>query len=411
MTTSQADATRPPRRVGGAAGRAALLVVAAGLLVLGSWSDPTEGTAFSRSLTLAALPLVLPTLRWAVLPGPGIGGYVAMAGGVLAGPAYSLFYDPLRDADCHQCGPGAFALLPDIATADTVRAAGNLAVAIGLVVAWRQTPTGSRTGRPCGRRPAPAARALEAAALAGILVAALAWLSPLASRWWSDRQLDRLVAGLQEAADPDRIDELERRHDPSPALQLGLVQARLRLALAEQATQIDESRRRIVERADQEARRLERDLHDGAQQYLLGLGLALLAEPQTTSTAQALRETHACIDDLRAVAREVYPPVLESSGLRPALVALASGRLTALDIPDQRLSQAAERTTYLVVADVFHRGSQRISVNLNVVGTELVLVVDGPAPPRDAQIHDRVAAAGGTLQVEENRTVMRLPCE
>ncbi len=188
------------------------------------------------------------------------------------------------------------------------------------------------------------------------------------------------------------------------------MQARLRLALAEQATQIDESRRRIVERADHEARRLERDLHDGAQQYLLGLGLALLAEPQTASTAQALRETHACIDDLRGVAREVYPPVLESSGLRPALVALASGRLTALDIPDGRFSAAAERAAYLVVADILHRGSQRIAVSLSLTGTELTLVVDGPPPPRDAHIHDRVAATGGALRVEENRTVMRLPC-
>ena len=353
---------------------------------------------------------MLPAVRWAVLPRPGVGGYIALAGGVLAGPAYSLFYDPLRDADCLQCRPGAFALMPDIATADTVRVVGNVAVALGLIVATVRRPPAL----------APVALAVASllplfghpmrASLAGALVAGLAWFGPLASRWWSDRQLARLVAGLQEAADPDRIDELERRHDLSPALQLGLVQARLRLALAEQATQIDESRRRIVERADQEARRLERDLHDGAQQYLLGLGLALLAEPQTDSTAEALRETHACIDDLRAVAREIYPPVLESSGLRPALVALASGRLTALNLPDQRLSPAAERTAYLVVADIFHRGSQRISVDMSLAGTELALVVDGPPPPRDAHIYDRVAAAGGTLQVEENRTVMRLPC-
>ena len=410
MTTFQATAPRSPRLLGGAFGRAALLALAAGLLLLGQWSDPTEGTAFSRSLTLAALPLVLPVLRWAVLPRPGLGGYVALVGGVVAGPSYSLFYDPLRDGDCLQCLPGAFAVLPDIATADTLRAVGNAAVVTGLFIATLVRP------------PAPAPAALAAAgllplfghpvpaALAGIVIVTLAWVAPLASIWWSDRQLGRLVAGLQEAADPDRIEELERRSDLSPALQLGLVQARLRLGLAEQSVQIDESRRRIVERADQEARRLERDLHDGAQQYLLGLGLALLAEPQTASTALALRETNACLEDLRTVAREVYPPVLESSGLRPALVALASGRLTALDIPDQRFSPAVERTAYLVVADIFHRGSDRISVDLSLVGAELVLVVDGPPPPREAHIHDRVAAAGGTLQVEEERTVMRLPC-
>ena len=166
-----------------------------------------------------------------------------------------------------------------------------------------------------------------------------------------------------------------------------------------------------MERADQEARRLERDLHDGAQQYLLGLGMALLAEPQTPRTAQALRETHACIDDLRTVAREIYPPVLESGGLRPALSALARGRLAALDVPDRRFPAATERTAYLAVADILHRGAQPISVAGRVTGDELVVEVNGPPPPGQALIHDRVAATGGTLHVQDCRTVMRLPCE
>jgi signal transduction histidine kinase len=233
------------------------------------------------------------------------------------------------------------------------------------------------------------------------------------ARWWSAHQLSQLVIGLRDAdgLDPATLADLEARPALSPQARLGLAQVRLRLTLSEQAAQIDESRRRIVARADQESRRLERDLHDGAQQYLLGLGMALLAQPQTPRTAQALKETHACIDDLRMVAREIYPPVLESGGLRPALSALARGRLAALDVPDRRFPAATERTAYLAVADILHRGSQPISVAGQVTGAELVVEVDGPPPPVEALIHDRVAATGGTLHVQDCRTVMRLPCE
>ena len=307
MTSPPHTAHHPRRLPGGVAGRVALVVGAAGLLILGHWADPTQGTAITRSLTLAALPLVLPLARWAVPPAPGPGGYLALAGGVLAGPIYSLFYDPLRDADCRQCLPGAFAIIPDVATAQALSLAGNSLVAAGLLASAFRRPLA----------PAPAALAVlgllpllghaPAAALGGLAVPVLAWLGLLLARWWSAHQLSQLVLGLRDAEglDPATLADLEARPALSPQARLGLAQVRLRLTLSEQAAQIDESRRRIVAREDQEARRLERDLHDGAQQYLLGLGMALLAEPQTPGTAQALKETHACIDDLRTVAREV----------------------------------------------------------------------------------------------------------
>ena len=200
-----------------------------------------------------------------------------------------------------------FAIIPNIATAQALSLAGNSLVAAGLLASAFRRPLA----------PAPAALAAlgllpllghaPAAALGGLAVPVLAWLGLLLARWWSAHQLSQLVLGLRDAEglDPATLVDLEARPALSPQARLGLAQVRLRLTLSEQAAQIDESRRRIVAREDQEARRLERDLHDGAQQYLLGLGMALLAEPQTPRTAQALKETHACIDDLRTVAREV----------------------------------------------------------------------------------------------------------
>jgi signal transduction histidine kinase len=385
-----------------------LLVVALGLLWLGSRSGVTEGSPISRSLSLATLPLVLPVSRW-VLGNAGLGGYVALAGGLLAGPVYSTLYDPLRDATCHQCLRGAFAIHPDIAAATTVALVGNLLVAAGLVLAL-------------SRRPAPIALACLGvlpllgaslwAATAAVVVAALAVLAGVVSRGWSTRQLTELVDGLRDAATFDRaqLAELEARPGLGPHLRLGLEQARLRLTLAEQAAAIDESRRRIVDSADQEARRLERDLHDGAQQHLLGLGMALLGERQTAASAEALRETHACIADLREVAREIYPPVLESGGLGPALAALTGGRLAGLNLPAERFGTPTERTAFLAVADIHNRATRPVTVSGHVEGTELVLEVDGPPPPRQALIHDRVAALGGSVDVQEGRTVVRLPC-
>jgi signal transduction histidine kinase len=378
------------------------------LLWLGTSTSVTGGSPVSRSLSLATLPLVLPVARWALVSAAP-GGYVALAGGLLAGPVYSTLYDPLRDAACRQCLRGAFALHPDIAAATTVALVGSVLVAAGLALAVSPHPAPVALaalgvlpllGQPLG------------AAIAGVCVAALAFCAAVVSRLWSTRQLARLVDGLRDAAtfDRARLAELEARPGLGPHVRLGLEQARLRLALAEQAAAIDESRRRIVDRADQEARRLERDLHDGAQQHLLGLGMALLDEPQTPATAQALRETHSCIADLRAVAREIYPPVLESGGLRPALAALTGGRLAVLDIPDERFGTPTERTAFLAVADIHHRATQPVTVRAHVVGTELVLEVDGPPPPRQALIHDRVAAVGGTVDVQEGRTVVTLPC-
>ena len=401
---------------GGAVGRGLALVLAVALLLLGDLAAPTAGTPLSRSVSLAALPLVLPVARYAVRPHPGSGGLLALAGGLLAGPVRSLFYDPLRDADCRGCFRGAFAVLPDIAVADSLALIGNVMVVAGLTLAipWRRL-----TLAPVAMAGVGVAAVFTgplASALAGVGIAAASLASHLLTQVWSRRQLARLVTGLQKAVDLDLvgIEELEqdlvRRHTLTPQVRLGLEQARLRVRLADRASEIAESRQRIVARADEEARRLERDLHDGAQQHLLGLGMALLDAPQTPRIARALEETRGCIDDLRRVARGIYPPVLESAGLRPALVALAQGAFRELDVPDGRLPPLVERTAFHVVADALRRSPPPHVVHARLDAGVFTVSLDAPPPPREAVVNDRVAALGGTIASEEDLTVVRLPC-
>ncbi|GAA2154076.1 hypothetical protein FHX52_1616 [Humibacillus xanthopallidus] len=400
--------------------RAAWLAVAVGLLLLGDWSAPTNGTAVSRTVTIAALPLVLPVARLALAGSRAV--FVALVGGLLAGPVRSIIYDPLRDPDCSGCFEGAFGSFADIGSARVLAIVGAAIVAAGLGASARRRDPASMllavvavTGL-LGVTGLPGPSPLVMARIA-VLCAAVAIAGGLAGRWWSRRRLERLVAGLQAAPDATGLAAAERdaarRPWIAPEVRLGLEQARLRIDLDRHTDELAQSRRRIVERADEEARRLERDLHDGAQPLLLDLGLAVAdrqdAHPSPAQEA-ALADTRTCIDELRAVARSAFPPVLQSAGLGPAVIALTSGRLATVDLPPGRFDPVAERTAYLVIAEVHRRASTPLTVTGRLCDGRLELAVTGPAPPLDATIHDRVAALGGTMTSDGDLTEVTLPC-
>ena len=124
------------------------------------------------------------------------------------------------------------------------------------------------------------------------------------------------------------------------------------------------ARARIVETGDAERRRLERDLHDGAQQRLLALSydlrIALAAakadgDRRTASLLlDALRQSQAALDDLRELAHGIYPAILVEAGLGPALETLADAAPIAVEIHDvveERYPAAVEAAAYLVVAE------------------------------------------------------------
>lgn len=188
------------------------------------------------------------------------------------------------------------------------------------------------------------------------------------------------------------------------------------------------SRARIVEVADAERRRLERDLHDGAQQRLVALSLSLRMlrsrlhaasglDPETVEAADsAAEELGVAIAELRELARGIHPVILTEAGLGPAIASLAERSVVpaiVTDMPDRRLPPAVEATAYFVVSEALanaakHAAATRVAVGARC-GADTLHVeisddgVGGADRGRGTGIeglHDRVAALGGTLTVD-----------
>ncbi|NUT44027.1 MAG: sensor histidine kinase [Thermoactinospora sp.] len=220
--------------------------------------------------------------------------------------------------------------------------------------------------------------------------------------------------------------ELRRRDDvvraALEAAALALDHARLHADLQEQVRQVAESRARIVEAGVAERRRVERDLHDGAQQRLLTLA-ATLGRLQATSDDPAVRELvdearsglRAALSELRDLARGIHPAVLEQIGLAAAVQGLAEALPveTEIDIPDVSVGPAVETTAYFVICEALtnaikHARARRITVVLAPRGEAITVTVadDGRGgallTPRGglAGLQDRVAALGGSLELQ-----------
>jgi signal transduction histidine kinase len=181
------------------------------------------------------------------------------------------------------------------------------------------------------------------------------------------------------------------------------------------------SRTRIVEAADQQRRRLVRDLHDGAQaglvRVVLGLQLALRAgdDPERrTLVAEALANARTAIDELRELAHGIHPAVLTHRGLAAAVGALAD-RVPLpvdVDIADERFPDSVELGAYYVAAEALtnvakYAGATTARVTVTRTARLLVLTVEddgiGGAQPSGgsglAGLADRLAALDGTLTV------------
>ena len=199
------------------------------------------------------------------------------------------------------------------------------------------------------------------------------------------------------------------------------------------------SRTRIVEAADEERRRLERDLHDGAQQRLVHLNLLLgLVRSRLTNDPasarstldEAIAELAAATGELREFARGIHPAVLADGGLAPALSALtrrSSPPATLVAVPDQRLPAAVEATAYFVVAEALTNITRYARASTATVlaavddGKLVVEVRDDGCGGADGNgsglrgLADRAAALNGELQVQsrdgEGTSVkMWIPC-
>lgn len=190
------------------------------------------------------------------------------------------------------------------------------------------------------------------------------------------------------------------------------------------------SRARIVETGDAERRRLERDLHDGAQQRLLALSYDIrLAranaanddDPRTeTLLAGALDDVQAALDELRVLARGIYPAILSEAGLMPALETLADESPLPVEIKggaDLRLSASVETAAYLVVAETLDeaagRGAAYAVVGAMQENGRLVVTVEDDGPERTSsmvRVADRIGSVGGDLIVEPSSIRAEIPC-
>ncbi len=223
---------------------------------------------------------------------------------------------------------------------------------------------------------------------------------------------------------------------------LAIDNERLSSALEAQLADVRESRIRIVEAADAERRRIERDLHDGAQQRLVAIAISLRMLSDSLgsdASADVVREIdaastelRAAIEELRELARGLDPPLLREAGLRAAIESLAEKmhmpvRLT-LEL-DQRLPRSIETTCYFVVAEALanvakHAAAREVSVRAWCADGRLRLEVEddghgGANPERGSGLRglaDRVAAVGGRLDLFEaasggTRVAAEMPCE
>jgi signal transduction histidine kinase len=226
------------------------------------------------------------------------------------------------------------------------------------------------------------------------------------------------------------------------AVRMALQNAGLQVQLRAQLEEVRQSRARLVETALSERQRVERDLHDGAQQQLVTLLLSLQAtkaeatrhsDTQTAALVEAnITALKQALSELRELARGIHPSILTEAGLVPAIRSLAerSPLLVEVkgDVGEGRLPPQLEATLYFVAAEaitnaVKHSNGKHICLALERLRGAVTMDVsddgDGGADLSRGTglrgLTDRVAAVGGRLQVQSNhgggtRIHSEIPC-
>ncbi|MGV9368162.1 sensor histidine kinase [Amycolatopsis sp. NPDC003731] len=238
--------------------------------------------------------------------------------------------------------------------------------------------------------------------------------------------LERDGTGLAALVQDDEVWKDSRSIDAlNAAAGLVLDNQRLTAELEQRLAEVRASRARLVAAGDEERRRLERDLHDGAQQRLVSVVLLLrmagrrsgdgLPPEIRTLLTGAVDELQTAITELRELARGIRPAILTEAGLVAAVRSLADRipmevALTVGTVP--RLDAAVEATAYFVTSEALtnalkHARTDRADVRIEVAGAELrVEVTDAGVGGADAEggtglagLRDRVQALGGELDV------------
>ncbi len=206
---------------------------------------------------------------------------------------------------------------------------------------------------------------------------------------------------------------------------LAMKNERLQAQLRARVEELRRSRARIVEAGVQERRRLERNLHDGAQQRLVALSLTMrlaqakvrkAPEQAETMLAAAQEELRRALEELRELARGIHPAVLSDRGLQAAVEALAVRSplpVRLVEVPGERLPEPVEAAAYFVIAEALTnvaKYAQASQATVSVVrdnGSAVVEVRDdgvgGANPDRGSGLRglaDRVGALDGSLSLD-----------
>jgi signal transduction histidine kinase len=197
------------------------------------------------------------------------------------------------------------------------------------------------------------------------------------------------------------------------------------IANAEARTELAASRARVVATADETRRRLERNLHDGAQQRLVSLALELRAAEATIASSERGdlgrelsrfgEELEDVLEDLRKISRGLHPAILSEAGLKPALKALARRSAVPVELDvhvEARLPESVEVAAYYVVSEglanaVKHAEASVAKVDVEAIEGKVRLSIwddgRGGADPAKGSgligLKDRVEAQGGTISV------------
>jgi signal transduction histidine kinase len=239
--------------------------------------------------------------------------------------------------------------------------------------------------------------------------------------WTAVEQDGRRVAAIVHDTALDTSAELV--HAAAAASSLAIDNERLKADLRARVEDLRVSRLRIVEAADEARRRIERDLHDGAQQELLALALELrvlrssISDPEAGPLVDGLAvRLDAALRELRELARGIHPAILTRSGLEPAIAALAERAPIPVRVEsaiEGRLTSAVEAAAYFVVAEALtnvarYAHAPEARVQLRRDGDVLVvLVADDGVGGADLNagsglrgLQDRLAVVDGVLVID-----------
>jgi signal transduction histidine kinase len=348
-------------------------------------------------------------------------GYAYLAGVVVAALPI-LFYNPPSDSDCTHCTSSNPLLISD--NLDLVHWIFNGLSAVSIPVLIALTVHLVRRARQASEAERRSQEPVWWAGGATVLLLAAGLVSNLGPEEGTYDDVIWYVANFVIATVPFAFLFGLLRTRLSEADVMAEENVRLDAELQARLDELRDSRARIVQAGDAARRKLERDLHDGAQQRLVGLALDLrLAreklEDDPKAAAEMLDEASAelarATEELRELARGIHPAVLSDRGLGAAVEVLAQRTPVPVQIDaslDDRLPGTVEAAAYFVIAEsltnvVKHSGADRAEVGIRRDnGHLLVEVRDDGAGGADRTgsglrgLADRVAALDGRLEVE-----------